>query len=678
MAEMHDKVGKLLADLNPAQKEAASFGDGPLIIVAGAGTGKTKTLASRVAYLISSGVDPQRILLLTFTRRAAEEMLKRADSLISRIGRSTGKVWSGTFHAIANKILRIYAGQAGLPEEFTIMDQTDSEDLMDFVRNELDLDKTNSRFPKKGTCLAIYSRKMNSNDSLENVIKDHFPWCIEWKDRLSSLYQAYIDSKLDQNVLDYDDLLIFWDHLLDDPDNSQYLESQFDHILVDEYQDTNFIQSDILRKLRRINKNITVVGDDAQAIYSFRSATIRNMLDFPKHFPGASIITLEENYRSIQAILNTSNILISQAPEHYSKSLFSRRKTGGKPELVICMDESFQDNAVIERVLKRREEGISLNRQAVLFRAASHSASLEIALARHKIPFIKYGGLRFLETSHIKDLIAVLRITENPKDERGWFRVLQLIKGVGPQTAADVIEHVKLAGYNPLSFPSFKASPDVRAGLVRLYDYFSSVYGKNLNPLFIIEHALIFYEPLLQENYDNPDQRLSDIQQLAGLSSGYQTLSFFLADLILDPPMFTSDIAGKPVLDEDYLVLSTIHSAKGLEWNCVYIIHAADGWIPSDLSAGSGQELDEELRLLYVAMTRAKDYLSVLYPKKHYLKPKTRSDNHIYGQLSRFLNEEVIETMIEIYEGKTERSEIKAAKINTALNIRDKLKESFR
>lgn len=548
---------------------------------------------------------------------------------------------------------------------------------MDILRNGLNLDKTDARFPRKGTCLAIYSRKINSNDSLENVLKEQFPWCTEWKDQLSALYKSYIDRKFEQNVLDYDDLLIFWDHLLEDPGISGSIESRFDHILVDEYQDTNIIQSNILRKMRQKNKNITVVGDDAQAIYSFRSATIRNMMDFPKHFPGAAVIMLEENYRSSQAILDTTNVLISQSEEHYSKKLFSSRQTGGSPELVICMDESFQDKAVIERVLKRREEGIALNRQAVLFRAASHSASLEIALTGHKIPFIKYGGLKFLEASHIKDLTAMLRITENPRDDRGWFRVLQMIKGVGPQTAADIIGHIKQAGFNPLSLTAFKSPPESKTGLDLLHSYFMDVSGKALSPMVIIERAIIFYRPLLKENYDNPDQRFADIQQLAGLSSGYQNLSKFLSDLTLDPPMFTGDLAGKPVPDEEYLILSTIHSAKGLEWDSVYIIHAADGWIPSDMATGSREEIEEELRLLYVAMTRAKDYLTVLYPKRHYTKPKTHSDNHIYGQLSRFLNREVTGTMREIYEGKAEEPEIKQEKMKTAIKLRDRMKESF-
>lgn len=412
-------IDKWLPGLNPEQRRAVTFGGGPLLIVAGAGTGKTKTLASRVAYLLSTGVDPESILLLTFTRRAAEQMQRRALGLIGVPDGASGLSWSGTFHSIAGRLLRIYSEEAGLSSEFTILDQGDSEDLIDIIRTELELDKSDRRFPRKSTCLAIYSRKVNSDENLEKIIADHFPWCSEWKDSLSVLFKSYIDRKYSQNVLDYDDLLLYWYHILEYPDIASSIESRFDHILVDEYQDTNVIQSGILRRMRSTNKNITVVGDDAQSIYSFRSATIRNMLDFPVHFAGSSIITLEENYRSVQPILDTANVLLAQANDKFGKKLFSKRDPGSKPELVTSFDETYQDSAVIERILKRREEGINLSRQAVLFRAASHSASLEIALAGHNIPFVKYGGLKFLESAHIKDLITLLRITENAGDERG-------------------------------------------------------------------------------------------------------------------------------------------------------------------------------------------------------------------------------------------------------------------
>lgn len=670
-------IERFLTDLNPNQKEAVMFGNGPLIIVAGAGSGKTKTIAARVAYHIAKGVDPQRILLLTFTRRASEEMKKRADSIISQIGMNTSSIWGGTFHSIANRILRIYSEQVGLPQEFTIMDQTDAEDLMDIIRTDLNLDKTGERFPKKSTCLSIYSRKINSEDTLESVLKNHFPWCINFQDQLSQLFKEYIEKKQNQNVLDYDDLLLYWYLLLDNEEIQESLESRFDLILVDEYQDTNTIQSGILRKMRKRNKNITVVGDDAQSIYSFRSATIRNMLDFPKHFPRAKVITLEENYRSTQPILATSNALISQAVERYSKNLFSKRVGGTKPDLVTCFDDTFQDKAVIERVLQRLEEGIKLRNQAILFRSGSHSASLEIALTRNNIPFIKYGGLRFLESSHIKDLISLLRIVDNPKDEIAWFRVLQLLKGVGPQTAANIIEHLKNNMFSPSALADFKASEDFKISLLSLKSYIEDLKNENVKPSEVIDRALLFYLPLLNENYDNPDQRSADVHQLSGLAAGYTSIASFLSDLVLDPPMFTGDLAGVPLLDEDYLILSTIHSAKGLEWDAVYLIYASDGWIPSDMSTGSAIEIEEELRLAYVAMTRAKKYLTVLWPKRNYTKPMSHSDNHIYGQLSRFLTADVLSTMIQVSYGQVEGNKEKGIKLKPIEGIKNKLKDMF-
>ncbi len=634
-----------LDEVNPSQRAAVVHGSGPLLIVAGAGTGKTRTLAYRVAYLIEQGVPAERILLLTFTRRAAEEMLRRAASAIG--DRSvTGRVWGGTFHAVANRLLRIYAGAAGLSPEFTIMDRSDAEDLLDVVRNALGFSKKESRFPRKATCLDIYSRRVNGNEDLEKVLARDFPWCRMWQDELKQLFAEYVSRKQKQQVLDYDDLLLYLYYLLEDEKAAESIGGRFDHILVDEYQDTNSLQAGILMGMRRRNHNVTVVGDDAQSIYGFRSATVRNMLDFPRHFPGARIVTLEQNYRSTKPILDTTNRVISQARERFSKELWSDREAEHRPRLVTCVDETQEDDQVIRLVLQHYEQGTPLRRQAVLFRAAHHSNSLELALTRRNIPFRKYGGLRFLEAAHVKDVLAFLRILENPRDEVAWFRVLQLLDGVGPVTTAAIIEHLGRNRFDPSSVASFQAAPSARKQVSEL-----GALLRDLAPLgdsglpVQMDRIRAFYGPLLRQEYENAPARENDIAYMATLAGRYDSRTEFLADLVLDPPASTGDLAGPPGKDEDWLVLSTIHSAKGLEWDVVYLIHASDGCLPSDMSTGSSEEIEEELRLAYVAMTRARDHLYVLWPQRYYIRPPGVSDRHTYAQLSRFFSDEVLAAM---------------------------------
>jgi DNA helicase-2/ATP-dependent DNA helicase PcrA len=637
-----------LDDLNPRQREAVTYGDGPLLVVAGAGSGKTRTLAYRVAYLISQGVIPNRILLLTFTRRAAETMLRRAASVIKRGDSTIGLVWGGTFHAFANRIIRMYSHAAGLPADFTIIDRTDAEDLLDVIRNDLALSQKGSRFPRKSTCLAIYSRRVNGAEELDTVLKKDFPWCEIWKEELKALYREYVTRKQKHNVIDYDDLLLYLYHILQIDELKESIGGRFDHVLVDEYQDTNILQAGILAGLRHFNNNIMVVGDDAQSIYGFRSATIRNMLDFPQQFPGTKIITLEQNYRSIQPILDTTNLVICQAKERYSKDLWSERDGEQRPQLITCIDETHQDDEIIRLVLEHYEQGIPLHKQAVLFRAASYSNSLEIALTRKNIPFHKYGGLRFLEASHIKDLVSFLRILENPRDEIAWFRVLQLLNGVGPVTAASAFDYIQQNGFSLRSISSFEAPVAAKkelAGFVSLVIELSNM--GDVNPSAQIDRIVKFYRPLLWRNYENAEPRERDIEYLSLLASGYESRKQFLADLILDPPVSTGDWAGTPTKDEDWIILSTIHSAKGLEWDIVYLIHATDGCLPSDLSTGSDQEIAEELRLAYVAMTRARDFLHVLWPQRYYLRPYGPSDRHNYAQCSRFFTDKVVSTMEE-------------------------------
>ena len=635
-----------MAELNEAQRLAVMHGDGPLLIVAGAGTGKTKTLAYRVSYLLSQGVSPERILLLTFTRRAAEEMLRRASSVSAVDDGVVRRVWGGTFHAVANRLMRIYAGAAGLSQDFTILDRSDAEDMVNVIRNDLSLSSKDSRFPRKATCLDIYSRRVNGTSNLRDLLKTEFPWCTMWENELSLLFRTYVERKLSRNLLDYDDLLLYWYHLLEEPDLADRVGNRFDHILVDEYQDTNSIQAGLLRRMRQQNRNISAVGDDAQSIYSFRSATVRNMLDFPSQFPGTRIVTLEQNYRSTQPILSVTNLIIAQARERYTKDLWSHRQGGQQPQLMNCQDETAQDEAVIKQVLRHYEQGIPLRRQAVLFRAASHSSSLELALSRHNIPFRKYGGLRFLETAHIKDLVSLLRIAENPRDEIAWFRILQLLDGIGPVIAGNAFKHVSENKFDPTSLLSFPGPSFVREQLSALGTLVKEVLEmKDAGPSVQIERIRQFYLPLLARNYDDPEPRANDIEHLEQMAGRYRTRQEFLSELVLDPPNSTGDLAGIPSKDEDWLVLSTIHSAKGLEWDVVYLIHAADGFLPSDMATGTAEGIDEELRLTYVAMTRAKDFLYVLWPLRYYTRSAGMSDRHSYAQCCRFFTDQVKASM---------------------------------
>ena len=637
-----------LEELNPRQREAVTHGDGPLLVVAGAGSGKTKTLACRVAYLISQGAPPERILLLTFTRRAAEEMLKRAAATAATSTESTRRVWGGTFHSFANRVLRIYAQAGGLSPDFSVIDRTDAEDFLNVLRTEMGLGQKGRRFPQKATCLDIYSRRVNSTESLGEILTKHYPWCLEWEAELASLFRSYAERKQKQNVFDYDDLLLYLYYMLESPRAADELGGRFDHLLVDEYQDTNRIQAGILARLRHKNRNIMVVGDDAQSIYSFRSATVRNMLDFPREFPGTTIVTLDQNYRSLQPILDTTNHVIAQAHERFSKDLWATRGEGQRPQLITCGDESDEDNEVIRLVLEHYEQGIPLRRQAVLFRAASHSASLELALTRRNIPFRKYGGLRFLEAGHVKDVVSLLRITQNPRDEIAWFRVLHLISGVGPVTASKAVSHLAAHGFDAESIDSFPAPTAAGNELKRLANLMSNVRrAAGGGASSVVEAVAAYYDRLLVQNYENPEPRRQDIAHLAQLAANYTSVQSFLDDVILDPPISTADLAGPPLQDEDWLVLSTIHSAKGLEWDAVYLIHAADGCLPSDMSTGTQEETDEELRLTYVAMTRARDFLYVLWPLRFYGRSPGVTGRHIYAQRSRFLTQEVAGTMDE-------------------------------
>jgi len=638
------------AGLNAEQRAAVEHDVGagmvrPLLVVAGAGSGKTNTLAHRVAKLILAGSDPQRILLLTFSRRAANEMGQRAAGVLQRVlGMSTavGSLpWAGTFHSIGARLLREYAGRIGLEASFTIHDRADSEDLMGLVRQDVGLGASTGqkRFPLKGTCLAIYSRVVNSREPLADVLQSTFPWCSEWEEQLKRLFGAYVDAKQEQNVLDYDDLLLFWAEMASDPELGPELGALFDHVLVDEYQDTNRLQAAILQGMKPDGRGVMVVGDDAQSIYSFRGATVRNILDFPKQFgEHTRLITLDRNYRSTQPILDASNAVIAAALERHAKTLWTDKVATGKPQLVLIPDEAEQARWVCNRVMEQREAGIRLTQQAVLFRAASHSAALELELVRRNIPFVKFGGLKFLEAAHIKDVLAMLRFVQNPAGRVAGFRVVQLIPGIGPATAARLLDAVAEAADPVAAVEAFPAPPRAQGEWEQFTALFRSLRTTGLRWPLEIELVRDWYLPHLERLHDDAPVRAADLDQLVALAGGYGSRENFLTELTLDPPEATSDRAGPPLLDEDYLILSTIHSSKGQEWKAVHVLNVVDGCIPSDMATGSADDIEEERRLLYVAMTRAKEHLHLIVPNRFFIKQQAQmGDRHVYAQRTRFV-----------------------------------------
>lgn len=639
-------------DLNPQQRAAVEHGAGEpqasaLLVIAGAGSGKTMTLARRVARLVIGGTDPQRILLLTFSRRAAQEMERRAGaSLLQSLGLPAGSrapslPWAGTFHSIGARLLREYAPQLGLAENFSIHDRGDAEDLMGLVRQELRLADTHKRFPLKGTCLSIYSRVVNSQWPLEDVLRDVYPWCAGAERELGQLFAAYVAHKQQQHILDYDDLLLYWSFAMTETAIAEHIASRFDHVLVDEYQDTNRLQAAILKALKPDGRGLTVVGDDAQSIYSFRAAEVRNILDFPSLFtPPARVVMLERNYRSTQPILAAANALMANAAEGFAKNLWTDRQSAARPQLVTVSDDGAQARWVVDRVLELREQGFKLTSQAVLFRTSHHSASLELELARRNVPFVKFGGLKFLDTAHIKDVLAVLRWVENPSNRLAGFRAAQLLPGIGPGTAQKLLAAIGQGASAIEVLAAFKppaaAQPDW-AAFVALHR--SLVESSLLDWPGELGRIVEWYAPYLAQRHADASVRLADLRQLVRIAGSYASRERFLTELTLDPPDASSDESGLPMRDEDYLILSTIHSAKGQEWRSVKVLNVVDGCIPSDLSTGSGAQIDEERRLLYVAMTRAKEQLALLVPQRFYVTQQNAlGDRHVYGSLTRFIS----------------------------------------
>lgn len=665
-----------LATLNPAQRQAAAYGgqsgnkgfsSGPLLVIAGAGTGKTMTLAHRVAHLVISGVSPERILLLTFTRRASQEMTRRVESIVRLATKgldrpplpSGGLPWSGTFHSVANRLLRRFAHNLDLDPGFSVLDRGDAADIMDVVRHELKLTRTSRRFPKKDTCLAIYSRCVNTRQPLSETLDATYPWCADWADELAELFRHYVLRKQQSQTLDYDDLLLYWQHLVAEQEFAEQIGSSFDHVLVDEYQDTNLVQAQILNALKPDGTGLTVVGDDAQSIYSFRAAEVENILGFPdQYMPSAQVITLEQNYRSTQPVLESANRLIAESERQYRKNLFSERNDGSKPRYVTVEDGDAEAEYVVESILENRELGMQLKEQAVLFRGSHHSDRLELELVRRNIPYVKYGGLKFLEAAHVKDLLSVLKWAENPKNEVAAFRVLKLLPGMGPANATRCFEQLAVGDHLFSVLREFRtpaACSEDWPAFCNLLESLSNADFDEQGWQSQLSAVRRWYQPHLERLYDGLDTREADLEQLEQVSGRYPTRERFLTELTLDPPSAAGDLAGDPLLDEDYLVLSTVHSAKGQEWESVFVLNVSDGNFPSEFATGKPEMIEEERRLLYVAMTRAKQSLSLIAPLRYHVTQQRKDgDKHVYGARSRFLTDALLATMDKRFEGRPE------------------------
>lgn len=663
-----------LETLNSAQRAAAvhgartadgGFRAGPLLVIAGAGTGKTMTLAHRVAHLIVQGVDPRKILLLTFTRRAASDMARRAEAIVRRVSgnrpspqSSTGLLpWSGTFHSIANRLLRRYARNVGLDPAFSVLDRSDSADMIDVIRHEQKLSSTSRRFPKKDTCLAIYSRCVNSRQPLSQVLTKTFPWCADWEPELTALFRGYVERKQQGHSLDYDDLLLYWSYLVADAELAQEISGRFEHVLVDEYQDTNLVQAEILRAIAKDGQGLTVVGDDAQSIYAFRAAEVDNILSFSDQYtPPATIVSLEENYRSLQPILDSANCLIAEGERQYRKSLFTRKTGGERPNYTLVEDSDAEAEFVVTEILGNRERGLQLRDQAVLFRSAHHSDRLELELVRRNIPYVKYGGLKFLEAGHVKDLLSVLKWAENPRNEVAAFRVLKLLPGVGPASASRCFDSLALADFAWSALSQCKVPAAARDDWPAFSDLMMSLAGHDMAATdwrWQVGAVRRWYRPHLERLNDEPDVREADLEQLEQISARYPTRERFLTELTLDPPAASGDLAGDPLLDEDYVTLSTVHSAKGQEWDAVFVINFSDGNFPSEFATGSPDMIAEERRLLYVAMTRARKSLDLIAPLRyHVTRQHKHGDRHVYGARSRFVTDGLMATLAERYRGR--------------------------
>jgi DNA helicase II / ATP-dependent DNA helicase PcrA len=649
--------------LNPSQRRAATFGTpaagkgidaGPLLILAGAGTGKTNTLAHRAAHLVLNGVDPARIMMLTFTRRAAQEMIRRAQKIVAEVLADQGKagdrsvvsrlLWSGTFHSVGSRILRLFAKHLGLQPNFTVLDRSDAADFMDVIRHELGFSTKDKRFPRKDVCLAIYTYRVNTRLSLKQTIEEQYPWCKDWEADLTRLFREYVGRKQKNNVLDFDDLLLYWHVMMQTPALAQSLAKNFDHVLVDEYQDTSTLQGEIIQALKPDGKGVTVVGDDAQAIYSFRAAAVENILGFADRYkPKADMVVLSQNYRSTQPILDCANALMSEGSRQHRKTLMGMRQSTQKPLYVTLDDAAGQAEYIVNKILATREVGGSLKRHAILFRSSSHSDALELELTRRNIPFVKYGGLKFLEAAHVKDMLSILRWIDNPQNSVAGFRVLKLIAGIGPANAKEAMEHFAGKGHNFKSLAYFDAPQPAKLDWKRFCAFVEKLADSATPWAGQVGIVREWYKPQLERIYDAAFSRTGDLEQLEQLSAQYPSRERFLTELTLDPPSLTSDQSGTASRDEDYVILSTIHSAKGQEWDNVYVLNVADGNFPSEFSTGKPDMIEEERRLLYVAMTRARNELHLCAPLKYSVTQQAKDgDGHVYGAKSRFMTDKLL------------------------------------
>jgi DNA helicase II / ATP-dependent DNA helicase PcrA len=634
------EMASALDGLNTEQRQAATHDGGPLLILAGAGTGKTRTLVARAAWLREQGTQPGRILLLTFTRRAAEDMLSRAVPGARPAG---GRITGGTFHAIAHRIIRQHAESFSLPPEFTVIDPADMTDLLDARREEHGLVGTQRRAPRAAVCADIYTRCVNTQTTVAAMVRGGFPWCEDYTSQLSGLFRSYVAHKRSHGLVDFDDLLLLWRAALADPAAGPVLRGMFDAVLVDEYQDVNALQADIVRLLAPESGCLTCVGDDAQAIYAFRGADPEHLRQLSVTFPGLHVVRLVQNYRSTQAVLRLANAVRPQSGG-LELMLTAARKSGSRPLMVRCHDEGTQAREICARILDAHEAGTDLRDQAVLVRAAHHSDVLEVELAARGIPYVKYGGLRFTEAAHVKDFLAAARIVANPADDVAWFRVLRLHEGIGPGHARRLIEILSPA--DPAPFDRWEDA--VAAAPRRAREALAGTIGGLAGALAAEpagERAAAILAALrtpLQARYPDAGIRIADLERLADAAASRPSLHDALVELALDPPVSASDFAGPPRQDEDFLVISTVHSAKGLEWPVVHLPHLVDGAVPSDMALTSREGLAEEQRLFYVAVTRARDQLFLYAPMRLHHHRMASDDRHSYGQLSRFLDDRAL------------------------------------
>jgi DNA helicase-2/ATP-dependent DNA helicase PcrA len=583
-------------------------------------------------------------------------MIRRTQTIVTEVLSDRGKMgdrsvitrmlWSGTFHSVGNRILRLFAKQLGLDPSYTVLDRADAADLMDVIRHELGFSSKDKRFPRKDACLAIYSYRINTRLSLKQTLEEQFPWVMEWEQDLTRLYREYVGRKQKNNVLDFDDLLLYWHAMMKNPALAQSLGGNFDHVLVDEYQDTSSLQGEIIQALKPDGSGVTVVGDDAQAIYSFRAAAVENILGFADRYkPKAEMVVLSQNYRSTQPILDAANALMSEGSRQHRKTLMGLRQATQKPNYVTLEDAQAQAEYIVGKLLATREIGGSLKRHAILFRSSHHSDVLELELTKRNIPFVKYGGLKFLEAAHVKDMLSILRWVDNPKNSVAGFRVLKLIPGFGPAHAKKALDYFEAQALSIKSLAAFDAPQPNKMDWKR----FCTLLEKLADPAtpWAGQTGLVreWYKPQMERLYEAAFSRAGDIEQLEKLSSQYPTRERFLTELTLDPPAVTGDQSGMATKDEEYVVLSTIHSAKGQEWDFVYVLNVADGNFPSEFAAGKPELLEEERRLLYVAMTRARNELHLCAPLKYQVTQQARDgDRHVYGAKSRFMTDKVLDT----------------------------------